>query len=336
VPREDRVAVEQRAADPATQHARPHRRPRRVDDIPERSLRLRVARLEDLEILERRRIEVRRSYAEGLSPVWGNAQDLQQVFINLIANAVDAMPSGGAIDIVVESAALVSLESEPASIAVVYDNAGELACLRALMDVPGWEVRFFRGDGEAIDSFRQSPTTPPEVLLLDFLDTGPDRVDFFVMMVKEYAPDAQVIVIADSGPGDPRWARIPGIAAVLPRPLEAPRVLERMHAIIRDLRVKRQRRAEVVVRFSDTGVGIAPEILSRIFDPFYTTKEAKGTGLGLSVVHKILKDHGASVRVSSSPGRGTGFTMTFHHAMDAGSRIPFRLRQENGYGRITT
>jgi signal transduction histidine kinase len=287
-------------------------------------------------VIGRQQIEVRRSYTAGHLPVWGNAQDIQQVFINLIANAVDAMPGGGVMEIAVAADAHASAAAEPARIAVVYDNAGELACLRALMDVPGWEVRFFRGDGEAIDSFRASLATPPEVLLLDFAHTDADRVDFFVMMVKEFAPEARVLAVADSAQGDQRWARIPGIAGVLPRPLETARVLEQLHAIVGALRAQRERRAEVVVRFSDTGVGIPPEILARIFDPFYTTKEAKGTGLGLSVVHKILENHGAAVRVSSNPGTGTAFTMTFPQTQAAGSGGQFRLRQENGYGRMIT
>jgi hypothetical protein len=194
-------------------------------------------------------------------------------------------------------------------------------------------VRFFRGDGEAIDSFRLSPATPPEVLLLDFANTDADRVDFFVLMAKEYAPDARVLAVADSAQGDQRRARIPGIDGVLPRPLETARVLEQLRGIIDGLRAQRQRRAEVVVRFSDTGVGMPPEILSRIFDPFYTTKDVKGTGLGLSVVHKILENHGASIRVTSNPGTGTAFTMTFPQTQAAGSGSQFRLRQESGYGR---
>ncbi|MHB8835200.1 MAG: ATP-binding protein [Candidatus Methylomirabilia bacterium] len=287
-------------------------------------------------VIGRQRIEVRRSYAAGLPPVWGNAQDLQQVFINLIANAVDAMPAGGALEIAVEVDSHASKDAQPARVAVVYDNAGELACLRALVDVPGWEVRFFRGDGEAIDSFRESPAEPPEVLLLDFADTAADRVDFFVTMVKDFAPEARVFVVADANaaPGDQRWARIPGIAGVLARPLQTARVLEQMRGVIDGLQAKRQRRAELVVRFSDTGVGIPPEILARIFDPFYTTKEAKGTGLGLSVVHKILETHGAAVQVSSNPGKGTGFTLTFPLTQAAGAGSQFQRRQENGYGRI--
>ena len=63
---------------------------------------------------------------------------------------------------------------------------------------------------------------------------------------------------------------------------------------------------EVVVQ--DQGHGIAPEILTRIFDPYFTTKKS-GTGLGLAVVHSIIKNHGGSVAAASPPGAGTTFTL---------------------------
>jgi CheY-like chemotaxis protein len=64
----------------------------------------------------------------------------------------------------------------------------------------------------------------------------------------------------------------------------------------------------VVLTVSDTGTGIPPELMERIWDPFFTTKEiGKGTGLGLSTVLGIVKGHGGAVNVSSPEGGGTRF-----------------------------
>jgi two-component system NtrC family sensor kinase len=65
-------------------------------------------------------------------------------------------------------------------------------------------------------------------------------------------------------------------------------------------------RIEIVV--SDTGVGITPEHLKKVLDPFFSTKE-KGTGLGLSVVYGIVVRHGGTLRIESTPGRGTTVTI---------------------------
>jgi PAS domain S-box-containing protein len=62
----------------------------------------------------------------------------------------------------------------------------------------------------------------------------------------------------------------------------------------------------VALELTDTGVGIAPEILPRVFDPFFTTKGAgKGTGLGLSQVYGFAKQSGGTATIRSTPGRGT-------------------------------
>lgn len=58
---------------------------------------------------------------------------------------------------------------------------------------------------------------------------------------------------------------------------------------------------------SDTGPGIAPDVMARIFEPFYTTKGERGTGLGLSASHGIIESHGGDINVTSDLGKGTRF-----------------------------
>jgi len=67
---------------------------------------------------------------------------------------------------------------------------------------------------------------------------------------------------------------------------------------------------EVVLKFSDTGSGISPEVRDKIFEPFFTTKPpGKGTGLGLSVVYGVIQRHGGVIEVESNPGEGATFVI---------------------------
>ena len=73
----------------------------------------------------------------------------------------------------------------------------------------------------------------------------------------------------------------------------------------------------VQVNISDSGAGIAPEHINRIYDPFFTTKnvpregQSRGTGLGLSVTYGIIQEHAGKIRVDSQPGQGTTFQLEF-------------------------
>jgi signal transduction histidine kinase len=66
----------------------------------------------------------------------------------------------------------------------------------------------------------------------------------------------------------------------------------------------------ILIRVSDEGAGIAPEIAARIMEPFFTTRlERGGTGLGLAISSTIVKEYGGSIEFSSEPGKGTTFTV---------------------------
>jgi PAS domain S-box-containing protein len=77
------------------------------------------------------------------------------------------------------------------------------------------------------------------------------------------------------------------------------------------VRTSRQN-SRVLVEVSDTGVGISPENLGRIYDPFFTTKSTgRGTGLGLAVTYGIVQEHNGSIQVDSRPEAGTTFRLDF-------------------------
>ena len=71
--------------------------------------------------------------------------------------------------------------------------------------------------------------------------------------------------------------------------------------------------ASVTVEIADTGTGVTDEEASRVFTPYYTTKQ-HGTGLGLAIVQSVISDHGARISVSSRPREGTAFRMEFQRS----------------------
>jgi signal transduction histidine kinase len=67
----------------------------------------------------------------------------------------------------------------------------------------------------------------------------------------------------------------------------------------------------LTIEVTDTGIGIAPENVAKIYDPFFTTKGVgRGTGLGLAVSYGIVQEHAGRISVDSTPGRGTTFRIT--------------------------
>ncbi|MDE3156937.1 MAG: PAS domain-containing protein [Acidobacteriota bacterium] len=79
----------------------------------------------------------------------------------------------------------------------------------------------------------------------------------------------------------------------------------------------------LVARFRDNGPGIPQDVLPRIFEPFYTTKEVgQGTGLGLAIAYGIVQEHGGQILASNHPGGGAMFTVELPVKPDAGGNTP--------------
>jgi len=261
--------------------------------------------------LGKRKIEIVKSIPPDIAHLWGNFQDLQQVFVNLVSNAIDAMPAGGRITVRAELKEGGSGREAKTQIVVLYNRDVEL--LRSLTQEPGWEARFLRNEEEALDYFRQPDFVSPDIFLLDYGNIDEARIRRLLSAVGDASPSTRVIFLdgmkdqtsqsdlfdhsGDRRLGDTvsREDLVFDIRSMLPK--RRPKVVEPPH---------------VEILFSDTGVGISVGQKQRIFDPFFTTKdESKGTGLGLSVVHKILENHGAKISVESRPGEGTTFRIVF-------------------------
>ena len=72
----------------------------------------------------------------------------------------------------------------------------------------------------------------------------------------------------------------------------------------------RAEKAGIIIEIEDDGPGISKDIIDKIFDPFFSTKEpGQGTGLGLSVSYGIIREHDGEIRVQSTPGHGARFTV---------------------------
>ena len=95
---------------------------------------------------------------------------------------------------------------------------------------------------------------------------------------------------------------------------------------------------ELRLTVRDSGQGISPDVMTRIFEPFYTTKDVgQGTGMGLAIVHGIILDHGGDVTVESTPGMGTTFRVLFprlDHPAPAPTPVPAPVPLPRGNSRI--
>jgi two-component system NtrC family sensor kinase len=91
------------------------------------------------------------------------------------------------------------------------------------------------------------------------------------------------------------------------------------HTAVKQLTLRLERQAglnAIAISIEDTGCGIAPDNIKKIFDPYFTTRaDLGGTGLGLHIVKHIVESHGASISAESRVGVGSTFLITFPDAV---------------------
>lgn len=161
---------------------------------------------------------------------------------------------------------------------------------------------------------QQTPFAPREVHAEDVFRETLDLVGY---ELRRHGIEAEIDVAGDTPPlwGDPDQVR----QMVLNIVLNAVQAMSEEGGRLR-LRGAPGEDDRVDVYIDDTGVGIPKEHLEKIFDPFFTTQPVGyGTGLGLAVTRSIVQRHGGTIRVQSTPGRGTSFHLTFRTRPPAGS-----------------
>lgn len=246
------------------------------------------------------RIHVRKSYDSSLPRITVDSNQIQQVFINLLVNAVDAMgDQGGEISI---STSLLTLSP----VGTMQIKRAQCPKRHNLMDaefkvagLPSVKLRVKQEGREGFwfldpvyGSFRHQHSIPLN-------DSTPIAVS---------CPECGISLI-DEGQKCP-VCRSP----ILRFEVAGKGMFEsctRRRCEWQQWRLVDEsgHRNYVDVRIQDTGSGIPREDLPRIFEPFFSTKGQRGTGLGLSVIWGIVDNHNGKISVESEPGKGTLFTI---------------------------
>jgi signal transduction histidine kinase len=137
-------------------------------------------------------------------------------------------------------------------------------------------------------------------------------VNALAAFVREDLASKKVTLVTELAPGDP-IAQVDGgqirqcLINLVRNAADAVVAKGEGRVTIRTRERPAQKRIEIDVE--DNGIGIAPELLPKLFDPFFSTKEG-GNGLGLALTQQIVRDHGGDLRVESTVGKGTTFTVS--------------------------
>jgi len=242
--------------------------------------------------------------APGLPPVPADANQIQQVVVNLLLNAADAIAAGDAAAGGTIALRTALVQVPPRGHAIVRAAACPRGCdlldkSARLAGLPTIRVLRRLGDREVVVQLdpvygrgndRSAEPCPEGAIPTHACPTCRARLELPERRCAECG--APVFGVTVAGAGRAEWCARKGCPGARWEAVEA---LGPVPCV------------ELVVE--DTGVGIAADQLDHLFDPFYTTKGNHGTGLGLAVTWGIVEGHAGAIAVESTVGRGTRFTV---------------------------
>jgi two-component system, NtrC family, sensor kinase len=261
------------------------------------------------------RINISLELDPDLKPVPVDANQIQQVAVNLLLNAADAIAGpddspGGTITVRTAAVAL-----EPRGHAVIRKATCPKGCdlldkSVRLAGLPTIRVLRRAGDREVVfhldplygrANHRSAEPCEEGVLGSHCCPTCRARLDLPEHRCSDCG--APMFAVQVPGLGAVEWCSRKGCHGSRWQVLDA-----------------RGPQPYAQIQVEDTGRGIAPEELGRIFEPFYSTKGTRGTGLGLAVTWGIIEGHSGTIEVDSEPGKGTCFSI----------RLPFEVAESVG------
>jgi two-component system NtrC family sensor kinase len=271
----------------------PRRQPTDVNDIARRSVAVVMNQL------SLSHIAVALDLSPELPSVPADTNQMQQVVVNLLLNAADASGSGGTIRIATRRTMLPPSGNEPIRAAACPKGCDLLDPETRLGGLP--TVRVLRACGGKERPLHLDPIYGRSGhLAAEQCEDG---------LMASYACPRCRTSLAEPGRacgrcGAPAYA----VRGHDGEPIE---FCSRngCHWTRWEARDRRGPQPVVELSVEDTGAGIAPEAMARLFEPFFSTKNGRGTGLGLAVTWGIVESHGGTIAVQSDLGRGSRFTV---------------------------
>jgi signal transduction histidine kinase len=287
----------------------PKRQPTDLNEVVRRAATIVTNQL----ALERVRIGL--ELANDFAPVPADANQIQQVMVNLLLNAADAIAggdaaAGGSITVRTSSVAVPSRGNVTIRAAACPKGCDLLDSGVRLAGVPMIRVLRRAGDREVVAHLdpvygraNHRAAEPCEEGVIAAYSCSVCRTRLEVPERRCAECGAPMFAVQVARLGQVEWCSRQGCRGTRWEAMDA---------------LGPQPFAQIVVE--DTGRGITADEMDRLFEPFFTTKGTRGTGLGLAITWGIVEGHGGSIIVASEPGQGTTFTV----------RLPFHVPEGAG------